>query len=77
MVFYSAADPSTALWRYTTDAGQIAVSGAGYLTITITADDDELDTAGTWLYKLFNISDDACICRGSLTVHPGPEPVPA
>lgn len=72
-VVYDPEDPTTVIFQLTTGAGDIAVSGAGDLTITVSQDDTNTGTAGVWGWYLINTSDDVEQSRGSLTIEEQPE----
>lgn len=76
LMVYAADAPATILWSLTTADSEISVGGDGDLTLTITDTDAHTGTAGTWLYRLVNTTDDVEICRGALTIEEGPN-VPA
>ena len=66
-------DGTAALWQLTTGNGQISVGGSGNRTITISADDTNMGTAGVFRYALRNTTDDVVVCEGSLTIKAMPD----
>jgi hypothetical protein len=72
-VIFDPAAPTVAIARFTTDAGQIVVGGAGDKTITVTADDTYMKTARDLNYVLFNTTHDESLVTGGILVTPNPD----
>jgi len=71
LMVYSPSAPTTILWSLTTGSG--ITLGGDNVTITISSDDTNTGSAGTWLYRLINTTDNTVVCEGSLTIEPGPD----
>ena len=72
---YTASDPKTAVFRYTTANGDITVGGSGDLTITISADNTNMRTARQLQYVLWNTTDSEKISEGVIDIEAHPEPL--
>jgi len=60
--------PAVTLWELTSTAGDITVSGVDGNLVTVSADDTNTEKAGTWLYDLWNVTDDCILATGGLTI---------
>ncbi len=71
MTVFSVTDPPTIVFEVPT--GNITVSGAGDVTLTVAQDDTNTATANTYRYILRNTTDDTVIAVGTLEIIKEPE----
>ena len=71
MRVYKAGDPTTVIYSYTTSTGLSVLSNI----ISLSADNTNTQTAGTFQYVVWNTSDNVPVAAGRIVIEPEASPV--
>lgn len=70
IVFYDPHPPYTTRFSYSTDSGEVVISGTNHDQVELDADDEHTAEPGILAYVVRNSTDDTILARGTLTIVP-------